>query len=118
VKEILFIALCAALLASCASPRAAMVDPAIAEAKVLQTLTRERGADVSVSTSDLVAKAEKQKENGQTEDAYLLADEAILLFQIALLEKEKKNIEDSLAMVNEVLKVDRSILNDRKGTTK
>jgi len=118
VKKILFIAFCAALLASCASPRAGMVDPAIAEAKVLQTLTRERDADVSVSTSDLVAKAEAQKEKGQTEDAYLLADEAILLFQIALLEKEKRNIEDSLAMVNEILKVDRGILEDRKGTTK
>ena len=115
MKKILFIGICTALLASCASPRSAMVDPAITEAKNLQALAKARGIDVSVSTSELIAKAEKQKENGQTEEAYLLADEAILLLQISLLEREKKNIEDSLSRATESLKINRNLL-ERKGS--
>jgi len=116
VKKLLFTFLCMALLlASCASsPRKAMVEPYITEAKVLQTLVKERGAEV-YATGDLVAKAEKQKENGEWEDAFLLADEAILLLQIALLEKEKKNIEDSLARTNDILNANRNLLTERKG---
>jgi len=115
VKKILFMALCAVLLASCASKRAAMVDPTITEAKFLQKLAEANGAEISVSTANLVAKAESQKEKGQTEDAYLLADEAILLLQISLLEKEKKNIEDSLAKATETLRINRNLLAERKG---
>ncbi|GBU25981.1 hypothetical protein R83H12_02653 [Fibrobacteria bacterium R8-3-H12] len=116
MKKILFIALCAALLASCASKRAAMVDPTITEAKFLQKLAEANGAEISVSTANLVAKAEKQRENGQTEDAFLLADEAILLLQISLLEREKKNIEDSLAKATETLRINRNLLAERKGS--
>ena len=115
MKKILFImVLCVALLASCASPRKAMVEPYITEAKVLQTLVKERGAEI-YATGDLVTKAEKQKDNGEWEDAFLLADEAILLLQIALLEKEKKNIEDSLTRTNDILNANRNLLSERKG---
>jgi len=113
-KILLFMVLCVALLASCASPRKAMVEPYITEAKVLQTLVKERGAEV-YATGDLVTKAEKQKENGDWEGAFLLADEAILLLQIALVEKEKKNIEDSLARTNDILNANRNLLSERKG---
>ena len=114
-KILLFMVLCAALLASCASsPRKAMVEPYITEAKVLQTLVKERGAEI-YATGDLVTKAEKQKGNGEWEDAFLLADEAILLLQIALLEKEKKNIEDSLTRTNDILNANRNLLSERKG---
>jgi len=117
VKKILFMALCAALLASCAtSQRAAMVDPTITEAKYLQKLAETNGAEISVSTANLVAKAESQKEKGEKDDAYLLADEAILLLQISLLEREKKNIEDSLARATETLRVNRNLLSERKGS--
>jgi len=116
VRKNLFIVLCAALLASCASKRAAMVDPTITEAKYLQKLAEANNAEVSVSTANLVAKAESQKEKGQTEEAYLLADEAILLLQISLLEREKKNIEDSLAKATEILKASRNSLAERKGS--
>jgi len=116
VKKILFMASCAALLASCASNRSAMVDSTITEAKYLQKLAETNNAEVSVSTANLVAKAEKQKADGQTEEAYLLADEAILLLQMSLLEREKKNIEDSLTRATETLRINRSLLAERKGS--
>jgi phage protein D len=92
-----------------------MVDPTITEAKFLQKLAETNGAEISVSTGNLVAKAEERKKNGQTEEAYLLADEAILLLQISLLDREKKNIEDSLTKATETLRINRNLLAERKG---
>ena len=117
MKKILFIAMSAALLASCAASKRvdAMVDSTITEAIVLQDVAKAHGAEVSVSTSNLVADAQKQKdEEKNIDEALLKANEAILLLQISLLEKEKKNIEDSLFRATETLRINRTLLSERK----
>jgi cyanate lyase len=117
VKKILFMVLCVALLASCSSSKRvdAMVESTITEAIVLQEVAKTHGAEVSISTSNLVADARKQKDEEKNIDAALLkANEAILLLQISLLEREKKNIEDSLSRATEILRVNRALLSDRK----
>jgi len=119
VKKILFIAMSAALLASCAASKRvdAMVESTVTEAIVLQEVAKAHGAEVSVSTSNLVADARKQKDDEKNMDAALLkANEAILLLQISLLEREKKNIEDSLSRATETLRINRSLLSERKGS--
>ncbi|MCL1966719.1 MAG: hypothetical protein FWF67_02430 [Fibromonadales bacterium] len=119
MKKILFIAMSAALLASCAASKRvdAMVDSTITEAIVLQDVAKAHGAEVSVSTSNLVADAQKQKdEEKNIDEALLKANEAILLLQISLLEKEKKNIEDSLFRATETLRINRALLSERKGS--
>jgi uncharacterized lipoprotein YajG len=118
VKKILFIAMSAALLASCAASKRvdAMVESTVTEATVLQEVAKSHGAEVSVSTSNLVADARKQKdEEKNMDEALLKANEAILLLQIALLEKEKKDIEDSLSRATETLRINRTLLAERKG---
>lgn len=119
MKKILFMALCAALLASCSASSKrvdAMVESTVTEAIVLQDLARAHGAEVSVSTTNLVADARKQKdEEKNIDEALLKANEAILLLQISLLEKEKKNIEDSLSRATETLRINRTLLSERKG---
>ncbi|MDR2583114.1 MAG: hypothetical protein LBC75_06510 [Fibromonadaceae bacterium] len=117
MKKILFIALCVALLASCgASKRVdAMVESTVTEAIVLQEVAKTHNAEVSVSTSNLVADARKQKDEKDIDLALLKANEAILLLQISLLEREKKNIEDSLSRATETLRVNRALLSERKG---
>jgi hypothetical protein len=113
VKNILLIALCAVLLISCASKRAGMVDSTITEAKVLQALAKANGLETPAGDF-LVTAAEKQKADGQTEDAFLKADEAVLQFQIAVQERENKNLSDSLKAATESLTVYRSALDERK----
>jgi hypothetical protein len=90
-----------------------MVDSTITEAKVLQALAKANGAEITVSTGDLVAKAEKQKESGQTEEAFLLADEAVLRLQMSLLEQENKSMADNLAKATESLDIIRTLLEER-----
>jgi hypothetical protein len=113
VKNILFIVLCTALLMSCASKRAAVVDSTITEAKVLQAVTKANGVEVPAADS-LVTTAEKKKDEGQTEEAYFSADEAVLLYQISLLERENKNLTDSLRNATESLNIYRSLLEERR----
>jgi hypothetical protein len=92
-----------------------MVEPTITEAKYLQKLAELNRAEVTVSTGDLIAKAETQKDKGQSEDAFLLADEAVLRLQISLLERENKSLADSLAKATETLNINRTLLQTRKG---
>ena len=117
MKKILFMVLCVALLASCSASKRvdAMVESTVTEAIVLQEVARTHGAEVSISTSNLVADARKQKdEEKNIDEALLKANEAILLLQISLLEREKKNIEDSLSRATETLRINRALLSERK----
>jgi hypothetical protein len=112
VKKILFTSLCAALLMSCSSSRG-IANSAIAEAKTLQNLAKDRGVEVPASTADLITAAEKQKEDSP-EAALGLADEATLQLQLALLKQENKNMSDSLEIATGSLTVVRNLLETRK----
>jgi protein involved in polysaccharide export with SLBB domain len=90
-----------------------MVEPAIREAKVLQALAKANGL-VANDADRLIAEAEDKKKAGQTEDAFLMADEATLQLQVALQERENKTITDSLRTVTESLNVYRNALETRK----
>jgi len=123
VKKVLFIAMFAALVVSCASKRAALVDSVITEAKLLRAVAKADSLEVPVSTDSLIAAAEKQNEDRQTESAYVLADEAVLQMQIFLLKQEettlnkmKADAENSLAASKESLDVYHNVLRERKNT--
>jgi hypothetical protein len=125
VKNILLIALGAALCVSCSSKRAALVDSAITEAKTLQALAKAQGLQVPNSTDSLIVAAEKQNNERQTEAAYILADEAILQLQLSLLKKEHAAIVaeskiaiESLESSTISLEIYRNALKERKDTPK
>ena len=125
MKNILLIALGAALCVSCSSKRAALVDSAIVEAKTLQALAKAQGLEVPSSTDALIAAAAKQNDDRQTEAAYILADEAILQLQISLLQKEttaiaaeSKSAIESLESSARSLEIYRNLLRERKNTPK
>jgi len=111
VKKILLISLCAAVLMSCSSSRN-IASSAIAEAKTLQNLAKDRGAEVPASTADLITIAEKQKED-KPENALALAEEATLQLQLALINQENKNLSDSLGIATGSLTIVRNLLETR-----
>jgi hypothetical protein len=93
------------------------VDSAITEAKILQALAKASGvSDVALADS-LIVNAEKQKADKQATAAYLLADEAVLQYQITLQKQENKNISDSLAAATESLKIYSNALATRKSAS-
>jgi len=112
VKKILLISLCAAVLMSCSSSRG-IANSAIAEAKTLQSLAKDKGVEVPAATAELITKAEKQKED-KPEEALVSADEATLQLQLALLKQENKNLSDSLGIATSSLTVVRNLLESRK----
>jgi hypothetical protein len=125
VKKILFATLCTALLMSCASKRAVMVDSAIAEAKSLQALAKAQGIEVPTTADLLIASAEKKNEERQTEEAFILADEAILQLQLSILKRELSGLvaenneaHASFNATNESLVVSRKLLSDSKSLPK
>jgi len=125
VKKVLFIAMFAILVVSCASKRAALVDSTITEAKTLQALAKANNLTVPASIDSLVVAAEKQQEERQTEKAFVLADEAVLQMQIFLLKQEqdtlrtmKAQAESHLAVSKEYLDIYHNVLRVRKNTPK
>jgi len=125
VKKILFIAMCATLMVSCASKRAALVDSVITEAKLLRAIAKTDSLVVPASADSLIAAAEKQNEDRQTEKAFVLADEAVLQMQIFLLKQEeislnarKKEAENDLAASKESLDIYHNVLRERKNAPK
>ena len=113
MKKILLASLCTALLMSCSSSKAGMANSAIAEAKALQGLAKDRGVEVPASTTELIASAEKQKQDSP-ESAFGLADEATLQLQLVLLNQENKNMSDSLEIATGTLTIVRNLLETRK----
>jgi hypothetical protein len=89
-----------------------MANSAIAEAKTLQNLAKDRGVEVPDSTAELITSAEKQKED-KPENAFALADEATLQLQLALLKQENKNLADSLGIATGSLAIVRNLLETR-----
>jgi len=125
VKKVLLITLCTALLMSCASKRAAMVDSTIAEAKSLQALARAQGIDVPTTADLLIASAEKKNEERQTEEAFIFADEAILQLQLSMLKREQSELvtennaaQASLIATTDALTITRSMLSASKNLPK
>ena len=125
MKKVLFIAMFAILVVSCASKRAALVDSTITEAKTLQALAKANNLTVPASIDSLVVAAEKQQEERQTEKAFVLADEAVLQMQIFLLKQEqdtlrtmKAQAESHLAVSKEYLDIYHNVLRVRKNTPK
>jgi hypothetical protein len=123
VKKILFTMACGAMLVSCAS-KAAVIDSTMTEAKTLQALAKEGNLTVPVADS-LIAAAEKQNSDGQSSQAFLLADEAILQLRLSMLELERKALDtekkaalDSLAAAKEYLNLYSNVLNERKNSPK
>jgi hypothetical protein len=91
-----------------------MVNPAIAEAKALQNLAKDKGVAVPAATDSIITAAEKQKEANSPEAALVLADEATLQLQLALLKQENKNMADSLEIATGSLTIVRNLLETRK----
>jgi len=125
VKKVLFTILCAALLMSCASKRAAMVDSAIAEAKSLHALATAQSIEIPTTANLLIESAEKKNEDRQTEEAFILADEAILQLQLSMLKKEQSelvvennNAQTGLNSTTEELTISRKLLSDSKSLPK
>jgi len=125
VKKILFIAMCAALLVSCASKRAALVDSVITEAKLLHGIAKMDSLAVPTSIDSLITAAEKQNDDRQTEKAFVLADEAVLQMQIFLLKHEqtvlstrKTEAENDLAASKESLDIYHNVLRERRNAPK
>jgi hypothetical protein len=90
-----------------------MANPAIAEAKALQNLAKDKGVVVSAATADLITAAEKQKESLPLA-ALVLADEATLQLQLAMLKQENKNMADSLEIATGSLTIIRNLLETHK----
>ncbi len=125
MKKVLFTAVCATVLISCASKRAAFVDSAIIEAKTLKELATVNNLAVPPEADSLIAAAEKQNEERQTEQAFVLADEAVLRLHLSLVKQEQevlatenKKAADSLVASNEYLGVYRNVLQERKNAPK
>ncbi|MDR2583615.1 MAG: hypothetical protein LBC75_09065 [Fibromonadaceae bacterium] len=125
MKKVLFIAMFAALVVSCASKRAALVDSVIMEAKMLQAIAKADKLEVPASIDSLIMAAEKQNEDRQTEKAFVLADKAVLKMQIFLLEQEqlslntkKAETENNLAVSKESLDIYHNVLRERKNAPK
>jgi len=124
MRKILPIAMCTVLLVSCASKRAGVVDSAITEAKTLQALSKAVGVE-DPAAAELITTAEKQNDARQTEQAFVLADKAILQYQLSMLKREndaivedKKNAEKELEAVKESLIVHRDAQNKQKNAPK
>ena len=125
MKKVLFIAVCAAFMVSCASKRAALVDSTITEAKTLQALAKANNLEIPSSIDSLVAAAEKEQKDRQTEKAYVLADEAVLQMQIFMLKQEKDSLstmkgeaESHLAVTKEYLDIHHNVLKVHRNTPK
>ncbi|GBU24479.1 hypothetical protein R83H12_01110 [Fibrobacteria bacterium R8-3-H12] len=125
MKKVLFIAMCTALVASCASKRAAFVDSAITEARTLKELAKAGNVAVPAAADSIITAAEKEQQERQTEKAFVLADNAILQLQMSLLKQEqtilstlKIGAENDLATSKESLNVYHNVLQERKGTPK
>jgi len=120
MKKILPIAMCAALLFSCASKRAGVVDSAITEAKTLKALSEAVGAG-DPAAAELITTAEKKNDDRQTEQAYVLADKAVLQYQLSMIKREnnaiiedKKKAETELEAAKQSLIVNRQQKNAPK----
>jgi len=92
---------------------------------MLQALAKANNLNVPASIDSLIVAAEKQKEESQTENAFVLADEAVLLMQIFMLKQEqdtlrtmKAEAESHLAMSKEYLDIYHNVLKVRKNTPK
>ncbi len=125
MKKVLLTAMAATLLVSCASKRAAFVDSTIIEAKTLQELAKVSNLAIPAEIDSLIAAAEKQNIDVQTEQAFVLADEAVLKIHHLMLKqeqealtKEKKKAADSLAAANDYLNIYRNVLKERKNAPK
>jgi len=125
VKKVLLIAMGAVLLVSCASKRAAFVDSTIIEAKTLQELAKVNNLAIPAEVDSLIIAAEKQNSDVQTEQAFVLADEAVLRIYHLMLKQEqealtaeKEKAADSLAAAEDYLNVYRNVLKERKNAPK
>jgi hypothetical protein len=125
VKKTLLIAVSTALLVSCASKRAAIVDPTIIEAETFLKLAEANNLAVPAEADSLVKEAKKQSGERQTERAFVLADEAVLKIHLSLLKQEQdvlvaenKKATDNLTTAEEFLSVYRNVLQERKNTPK
>jgi len=92
---------------------------------MLQAVAKAENLEVPASMDSLIAAAEKQNEDRQTESAYVLADEAVLQMQIFLLKQEQTTLnkmraeaESSLVTSKESLDVYHNVLRERKNAPK
>jgi hypothetical protein len=99
------------------------VDSTIQEAVTLQAMAK--GLDISETTEALIRNAEKQNEERQTEQAFVLADEAVLQLHLSMLKKENATLSaenkaaaDSLAITKESSNIYRNVLQERKNAPK
>jgi hypothetical protein len=100
------------------------VDSAITEAKTLQALSKAVGVE-DPATAELIATAEKQNDARQTEQAFVLADRAVLQYQLSMLKREndalaedKKNAENGLEAAKESLIIHRDAQSKQKNAPK
>jgi len=100
------------------------VDSTITEAKTLRALSKAVNLE-SPAGNSLITAAEKQSDERQTEQAFVLADGAILQYQFSMLKseeaalvKEKQNAEKDLATSKESLDVYHDVLSKQKNAPK
>jgi hypothetical protein len=100
------------------------VDSAIKEAETLQALSKVAGVEDS-EAAELIKTAKKQNDDRQTEQAFVLADKAILQYQLSMLKREndalaedKKNAEKGLEAAKDSLAIYRDALNKQKNAPK
>ncbi|GHV15261.1 hypothetical protein AGMMS49938_13040 [Fibrobacterales bacterium] len=124
MKKVLLIALSATMFVSCASKRAGVVNPTILEAETLKNLSAAQGV-TNPAVDSLIAEANKQNKDKQTEAAYIYADEAILQLQLARVKQEQAKLADetakanaNLTTLNDSLEIYRSVLDERKTAPK
>jgi len=113
IKKILPIAMCAALLFSCASKRAGAVDSAITEARTLQELSKVVGVE-DPAAAELIRNAEKKNEDRQTEEAYVLAERAVLQYQLSILKRENDALAEDKGNAEKELGIYRDALQKQK----
>jgi hypothetical protein len=94
------------------------------EAKTLQALSKAVDLEAPAGIEAL-AEAEKQNDARQTEHAFVLADEAILQYQLSMLKheeavlaEEKKNAENALTASKESLDIYRDALDKQRNAPK
>lgn len=124
MKKALIIAACGAMFASCASSGPG-VDSTITEAKTLKDLAKADNVPVPASADSLITAAEKQNSEGQTTQAFLLADEAILQLRLSMVQQEhsalaaeNKKAADSLVAAKEYLSLYSNVLKERVNAPK
>jgi 4-hydroxy-L-threonine phosphate dehydrogenase PdxA len=83
------------------------------EARTLKELSKAVGVEDPVA-AELIVNAEKQNEARQTEQAYVMADKAVLQYQLSMLKRENDVLTEDKNSAEKELTIYRDALNKQK----